>query len=226
MMALVEATGVPKSTILHYLARGLLPAPVKTSRNMAYYDPSCVDRIRVIQHMQRRHRMSLAEIREALRVQEGPRDIALLLRLQEVVFGHRDENGLLDEAALGKAAGMTAADLERCLRLRLIMPLEEGRFDAEDLEMARMLAAALAGGLRPEDITYYVELGEKIVDCEMALRSRMTRALSHGQDAALTMELVGRARMARSYVIDRLFQRRIASMRDLKDERKGDGKSR
>jgi predicted DNA-binding transcriptional regulator AlpA len=35
MRELVAATGVAKSTILHYLNEGLLPAPVKTSRNMA-----------------------------------------------------------------------------------------------------------------------------------------------------------------------------------------------
>ena len=66
MNELAQATGVPKSTILHYLNEGLLPDPVKTSRNMAYYAPECVDRLRYIQHLKRRHRLSLAEIRQVL----------------------------------------------------------------------------------------------------------------------------------------------------------------
>ena len=39
MADLVEATGVPKSTILYYVAEGLLPEPVRPKPNVAYYDP-------------------------------------------------------------------------------------------------------------------------------------------------------------------------------------------
>ena len=34
---LSQKTGVPVPTIKYYLREGLLPEPVKTSRNMAYY---------------------------------------------------------------------------------------------------------------------------------------------------------------------------------------------
>ena len=37
---LAERSGVPVATVRHYLREGLLPEPVKTSRNMAYYPPS------------------------------------------------------------------------------------------------------------------------------------------------------------------------------------------
>ena len=38
------------------------------------------------------------------------------------------------------------------------------------------------------------------------------------QDAAMSLELVKDARMTRAYIIDRLFQHRVAAMRDLKEE--------
>jgi DNA-binding transcriptional MerR regulator len=63
MNALVESTGVRKSTILYYFRQGLLPEPVKTIPNMAYYDPASVERIRLIQQMQERHRLTLSEIK-------------------------------------------------------------------------------------------------------------------------------------------------------------------
>ena len=69
-----------------------------------------------------------------------------------------------------------------------------------------------------EDLVYYIELGEKIVDHEMRLRRRMTHHLPHDQDAAMSMELVKDARMTRAYIIDRLFQHRVATMRDLKED--------
>ena len=46
MGELAEASGVPVPTIKHYLREGLLPEPVKTSRNMAYYPPEFVERLK------------------------------------------------------------------------------------------------------------------------------------------------------------------------------------
>ena len=44
MRELAEAAGVSAGTIKHYLREGLLPEPVKTSRNMAYYPREFVER--------------------------------------------------------------------------------------------------------------------------------------------------------------------------------------
>lgn len=84
--------------------------------------------------------------------------------------------------------------------------------------MGRMYRNALDQGIRAEDLSYYAELGEKIVDREMALRNRMTGGLPYPQDAAATTRMVKNARMCRAYVIDRLFQRRVAAMKDLKED--------
>ena len=51
----------------------------------------------------------------------------------------------------------------------------------------------------------------------MAVRKRLTHHLPYDEDAALTIELVKSARMMRAYIIDRLFQSRVADMKDLKD---------
>jgi len=63
---LAEQAGVARGTIQHYLREGLLPKPVKTTRNMAYYDPACVERIRVIKELQAKSYLPLSEIRELL----------------------------------------------------------------------------------------------------------------------------------------------------------------
>lgn len=82
--------------------------------------------------------------------------------------------------------------------------------------MGRMYNRALEAGVQVEDLAYYIEFGDKIVDHEMALRNRMTGSLPYSQDAARTIEMVKDARKCRSYIIDRLFRHRVASMRDLK----------
>ncbi len=63
---LSERSGVPVATIHHYLREGLLPEPVKTSRNMAYYPPEFVDRLRLIKQLQEERFMPLKVIRELL----------------------------------------------------------------------------------------------------------------------------------------------------------------
>ena len=85
--------------------------------------------------------------------------------------------------------------------------------------MGKMYAAVSGFGLSSEDMAEYVALCEKIVDQEMAIRKRLTHHLPYDKDAALTIELVKSARMIRSYVIDRLFQHRVASMKDLKSSK-------
>ncbi len=63
---LAERAEVPVATVRHYLREGLLPEPVKTSKNMAYYSPEFIDRIRLIKRLQEERFMPLRVIRDAL----------------------------------------------------------------------------------------------------------------------------------------------------------------
>ncbi len=218
MNELASATGVPKSTILYYLGQGLLPQPRKTSPNMAYYDPACVERIKLIQQMQERHRLTLSEIKQCLDDENRGSELGVYLELNEEIFGPGGPRRRLDAKAFLRETGLSAGQLAKLLQTRLLQPLAEGRYDAEDLRLGRMYRDALDHGIRAEDLSYYVELGEKIVDREMALRHRMTGGLPYPQDAAATTRMVKNARMCRAYVIDRLFQHRVAAMKDLKDD--------
>jgi DNA-binding transcriptional MerR regulator len=218
MSALVEATGVPKSTILFYLGEGLLPAPVKTSPNMAYYDPACVERIRFIQHLQNRQRLSLAEIRSLLESDDRGPDLSIYLELNDIIFGAKAPGPLLGAEDFCRDTGLTPAQLDVLRDARLLLPLEENRFDSQDIAMGGLYARTLGLGIRIADLKYYVTLGEKIVDREMALRHRLTGELPYPQDAATTIAMVKSARMCRAYVIDRLFQHRVAAMPDLKEQ--------
>lgn len=218
MKQLVEATGVPKSTIIHYLNQGLLPKPVKTSPNMAYYPPQTTDRIKFIQHMQHHHRLSLAEIKQILQSNAGEADLLIRLELNDIIFGKPRQGNLIDKTSFRKATGLTGQQLDDLLSMKLLMPLNTNRFDPEDVDMGLMYARGFSRGLRLEDLGYYLELGEKIVDREMALRRQMTSHLPDEEDATFTIEMVKNARMCRAYIIDRLFQHRVAAMRSLKDE--------
>jgi DNA-binding transcriptional MerR regulator len=66
MSELAEASGVSAGTIKHYLREGLLPEPVRTSRNMAYYPPDFVERVRLIKQLQEQRFMPLKVIKSVL----------------------------------------------------------------------------------------------------------------------------------------------------------------
>lgn len=66
MAELTERTGVPASTVHHYVRRGLLPPPVRVAAKHFLYGPEHVDALRVIRHLRRRQRLPLARIAEVL----------------------------------------------------------------------------------------------------------------------------------------------------------------
>jgi len=70
---LAERAEVPVATVRHYLREGLLPDPVKTSKNMAYYPPEFVERIRTIKRLQEDRFMPLRVIKEALLAARTPK---------------------------------------------------------------------------------------------------------------------------------------------------------
>src|SRR5205814_6189936 len=93
---LAERSDVPVATIRHYLREGLLPEPVKTSRNMAYYPPQFVDRIRLIKQLQEERFMPLRVIRDLLAREEvDPDRLRSMIELEDRILeralaGERD----------------------------------------------------------------------------------------------------------------------------------------
>jgi DNA-binding transcriptional MerR regulator len=217
MRDLIKATGLPKSTILHYMNEGLLPAPVKTGPNMAYYDPACVERIGFIRLMQSKHRMSLGSIKVLLQEHDQGRDLSVLAELHETIFGGEKEPGL-DLAAFCLATGLTEKQVNELTRVRLLLPLRPGIFDRQDAAVGRILKASSELGMAAQDGAFYYRLAEEIVNHEMALRKRITEHLPFDQDAAVTMDMTRAARVLRAYVIDRVFQLRVLSLKGLKDK--------
>ncbi len=217
MSDLAKASGLPKSTILHYVNEGLLPKPVKTSPNMAYYAPICVDRLRMIRHLQKKHRLSLAQIKAALEEAEVSGDMAAMVQLGEVIFGTGSGEHLSREG-LCRETGLSAGEVAELEDLGMLLPLETGLYDLDDLNAARSYSRSAELGLKAKDGVFYTRLAKEIVDYEMKLRRRLTRDLAPAQDAMVTMEMTKTARTTRNYIIERTFQKRVLAFKTLKEE--------
>ena len=67
---LSRRTGVSTSAINYYIREGLLPQPLKSAPNMAYYDPGYIDIVKSIKVLQREKGMSLSQIRNMIGSEE------------------------------------------------------------------------------------------------------------------------------------------------------------
>ena len=149
MGELAEASGVPAPTIKHYLREGLLPEPVKTSRNMAYYPPEFVDRIKLIKQLQEERFMPLRAIKSVL--DEDPERARALVEL---------EDRILDRALAGERTRTSAAEarerygvpkevLDRLEELEVLSPNSRG-YSPSDMKIIEAISRFRAGGYDEE----------------------------------------------------------------------------
>ena len=124
MSELADASGVSAGTIKHYLREGLLPEPLRTSRNMAYYPPEFVDRIRTIKQLQEERFMPLRLIREVLEQADRPRTPR-----REVLERYDLPPNVLDRLA----------------EIGVLTPTRAG-YDADDLQIIEAIVRFRAGG--------------------------------------------------------------------------------
>lgn len=131
MSELAERSGVSPATIKHYLREGLLPEPVKTSRNMAYYPPQFVDRLLLIKRLQEERYMPLKVIREVL-------DQEVL----DAAIEHRATDRVPREDVLDR---LPPEVLDKMAALGVLSPTDAG-YDAEDVRIIDAIARFRAGG--------------------------------------------------------------------------------
>jgi DNA-binding transcriptional MerR regulator len=145
MGELAEASGVSAATIKHYLREGLLPEPVKTSRNMAYYPADFVERIRMIKQLQEERYMPLRVIKDLL--EEDPERAKALIELGDK---------LLEHALAGESERISAAEvrhryevpkdvLDRLAELEVLTPDKKG-YSPSDVRIVEAISRFRAGG--------------------------------------------------------------------------------
>ena len=112
MGELAEASGVSAGTIKHYLREGLLPEPVKTSRNMSWYPPEFVERIRLIKQLQEERFMPLKAIKAVL--DEDPERAHALVELEDRILerARSDEGARVSRAEAARRYGVPREALD------------------------------------------------------------------------------------------------------------------
>lgn len=118
MKDLCEQTGLTRQAIHFYIQQGLVPEGTKTGKNMAWYGPEHVERLRLIRRLQEEQYLPLKAIRALLAGETAhldPAKRALLAevgaRLDRSVKGPPPE--MVDAAAVCERNGVPIAEVER-----------------------------------------------------------------------------------------------------------------
>jgi len=162
MQELSRATGVSGGTIRYYVQKGILPKPLKTHRNMAYYDESYIERIRAIKDLQKKRFLPLniikmivgsrgpsinSEERQLLREMERP-------LFQDSLLGNNARPVSREE--LCARTGAEPEHLEALESMGMIEADAEGRFDHECVQIVEILSEIRDIGLT-EELDFQVE---------------------------------------------------------------------
>jgi DNA-binding transcriptional MerR regulator len=146
MSELAERSGVSAGTIKHYLREGLLPEPVRTSRNMAYYPPEFVERIKLIKRLQEERFMPLRLIKGVL--EEDPRRARAMVELEDRILERAvaaRERGRVSRAQVRRRYDIPENVLARLEELEVLTPNSRG-YDADDVAVIEAISRFRAGG--------------------------------------------------------------------------------
>jgi DNA-binding transcriptional MerR regulator len=144
---LAEQSGVSAGTIKHYLREGLLEGDVvKTSRNMSWYPPDFVDRVKLIKRLQEERFMPLRAIRDVL--EDDPERAARLVELEDRILEralNTREDRWVSAAEVRRLYDVPRNVLDRLAELEVVTPSSRG-YDPDDVAIIAAISRFRAGG--------------------------------------------------------------------------------
>jgi DNA-binding transcriptional MerR regulator len=159
-----ELAGVEKSTIHFYISQGLLPKPVRVSKQMAYYPPETVERVKIIKQLQKRF-LPLKEIKKILKRPANEIKEILMKIDQEILITTKD----------GKEKTYSKIDLpqdviEKLKKIGLIKKEDQKDLFREEILsiISDMRRAGLdeSHGFSVNFLKNYVDICKKLVEIE------------------------------------------------------------
>jgi len=184
---ITRITGVSAQTVHYYLRENLLTPPVKTARNMAYYQPVVADEIRLIKELQQKRYLPLVIIKKILEAGRSGQDVDHIKEMQylyEFVFDGREGKmpARLSRKELIASSGLTGTIVRELNSIGLLMPSdkEKNLYNEADVRIARMLKKLLDLGLTPADLIIYSRYMETIRGEVQTIRNKMMKCIHDG----------------------------------------------
>ena len=109
---------------------------------------------------------------------------------------------------------MTEKELKQAEKLGILIPFTTGTdkplYNEDDVRVGRDGIKKLTGlGIAQDELSFWVELGKKIVKKEMTLRRKIVAGKSTRENILITAELTRIGDFYRDYILRRLFQKQV-----------------
>ena len=184
---LCELSGVTRATVRHYIAMGLIPKPINSSRNMAYYDERHLNAIRVVRELQAKRFFPLSVIQGIL--EKNAEDLTIdekrALAEGEGMFFLSTENkqelAPLTTRQLQEFTGVCLDDIRAMERDGVIQSFKEGNkkfFNDDSIRLVMCWKQIRLLGFTPElgydtyMMKLYKETFERLSDEETRIASK------------------------------------------------------
>ncbi len=199
----IRKTNVTKATVHHYVALKVLPTPIKTAHNMAYYHPTTVSIINTVRALRDRH-VPLSVAKQML-------DEYGLDKVKEMLQKTSDESVLIASTLSGTGVekprseilseyNLTEKDLAELENLGLLkfssksnlLNSSDKIYDSISVELISSLSKMREAGLNeslgfsPCDVVLYQEALENLVKSEVVYFSKRLLSI-HPKDEAQTV---------------------------------------
>ena len=181
MKELTEKTGVPKGTIQYYIKEGLIPKPIKTQPNMAYYSQAHIDAIRLVKELQSKRFLPLSVIKKILRNKKNGLSVDEIRTIAEMdgkLFGNLQESLKIKKATekqLAQRTGVELKDIKDLEKMGILNPVKRGKqkhYDEDDIRFMecwkklREIGFSKELGFNAETLRPHRELMERLVEDE------------------------------------------------------------
>jgi len=160
MAELVRRTGLKRETIHFYISNGLLPRPLKTDRNVAYYDEGYVERVRQIKELQLKYFLPLRVIKDILpqaNAKMSTADVDLLKLGVSGLVQFQELRRTYEPQTLEQLSARTGLSMDEILEMERCEMIssaqgQDGKkvYQEADIKVAEAFAGIRKGGLTRE----------------------------------------------------------------------------
>lgn len=159
MKQLSAESGVPKGTIQYYIKEGLIPKPYKTHANMAYYNESHLNAIRLVKELQEKRFLPLSVIKQVVRGGRGGLSVDEIRALTEIdgkLFPNLVENPEvrpMTAKQLSEETGVDLKDIKQMEKIQVLNPVKKGNrilFGEDDIRLVECFARIREAGFSEE----------------------------------------------------------------------------
>ncbi len=198
----MELTNVTRATVHHYLEFGIIPKPIKTSHNMAYYSPKTAEIIAITKELRKRF-IPLSKVKEVL-------DLSGILGIKDLLRKTSELGEVMDEVVRPDGPGMskddilnnfsiTSEDIEVLENLELCIEGEDGVYDQLSVEiisvLSRLIEAGVSegAGFKLADLHFYKDAISELISKEASYLSEKLISMEPKDDVFSLLKTVLRS---------------------------------